>query len=71
MTSENRPNGNNGRTVPATCQTHQGSKGFCNLRLTKVNSEIVLDPHVAGCCVISLEEDEARTVRDTLIEWLG
>lgn len=69
--SENQQTGNNGRTVPATCQTHRGCKGFCNLRLTKVDGEIVFDPHVAGCCVISLDENEARTVRDTLTEWLG
>lgn len=71
MTIDNQPTGNNKRTVAATCQTHHGCKGFCNLRLTKVNGEIVLDPHVAGCCVISLDEVEARAVRDTLTEWLG
>lgn len=59
------------RTVSATCQIHRGCKGFCNLRLTKVGGEIVLDPHVTGCCVIRFDETEARTVRDTLTEWLG
>ena len=44
--------------------------GFCNLRLTKVGDSIVLDPHVADCCVIELDQDQARAVRDTLIEWL-
>ncbi len=70
MTTNNQPTGNN-RTVAATCRTHRGCKGFCNLRLTKGNGEIVLNPHVAGCCVISLDEIEARVVRDTLTEWLG
>lgn len=69
MTIGNQPSDKNQRTVPATCRTHRGCKGFCNLRLAKVNGEIVLDPHVAGCCVISLDETEARTVRDTLTEW--
>lgn len=59
------------RTVAATCQTHRGCKGFCNLRLTKVGGEIVLDPHVTGCCVLRFDEIEARAVRDTLTEWLG
>jgi hypothetical protein len=39
--------------------------------MAKVNGEIVFDPHVTGCCVISLDETEARAVRDTLTEWLG
>ncbi len=71
VTTDNPPTASNSRTVAATCRTHRGCKGFCNLRLAKVNGEIVLDPHVSGCCVISLDENEARTVRDTLTEWLG
>jgi hypothetical protein len=45
--------------------------GFCNLRLTKINDRIELDPHVADCCVIVLDEEQATAVRDTLTEWLG
>jgi hypothetical protein len=45
--------------------------GFCNLRVMKVNDGIVFDPHVAGVCVISLEENEAKALRDTLTKWLG
>jgi hypothetical protein len=59
------------RTIPSTCRTHGGPMGFCNLRLTKVGGNIVLDPHVAGCCVIELDEDQATAVRNTLTEWLG
>ncbi|MGH3798731.1 MAG: hypothetical protein ACRDTD_01095 [Pseudonocardiaceae bacterium] len=29
-----------------------GSRGFCNLRLAKVDGGIGLDPHVTGACVI-------------------
>ncbi|MGH3770464.1 MAG: hypothetical protein ACRDRW_03545 [Pseudonocardiaceae bacterium] len=61
----------NSRTIPSTCQTHRGPTGFCNLQLRKVDGTIVLDPHVAGCCVIVLDEDEATAVRNTLTEWLG
>ncbi|MGH4007735.1 MAG: recombinase family protein [Pseudonocardiaceae bacterium] len=32
------------RTTPTTCQIH-GARGFCNLRVSKVNGEIVLNPH--------------------------
>ena len=71
VTADNHPTGKNDHTVPATCQTHRGCRGFCNLRMTKVNGEIVLDPHVAGCCVINFDENQATTVRDTLTEWLG
>ncbi len=59
------------RTIPATCQTHHGCRGFCNLRMSKINGEIVLDPHVDGGCVIALDENGALAMRDTLTEWLG
>lgn len=58
------------RTISSTCQIH-GARGFCNLRLTKVGSDIVLNPHVDGSCVITLDEDGAVAMRDLLIEWLG
>ena len=64
------PRGGPDRTIAATCQIH-GSRGFCNLRLTKVDSEIVLDPHVAGSCVITLDETAATALFDLLGEWLG
>lgn len=31
---------------------------------------IVLDPHVDGCCVITLNEVAARALYDVLREWL-
>ena len=64
------PRGGKDRPIVATCQIH-GSRGFCNLRLTKVDSEIVLDPHVAGSCVITLDETAATALFDLLGEWLG
>jgi hypothetical protein len=57
-------------TIPITCQIH-GARGFCNLRVSKVNGEIVLDPHVAGSCVLSLDEAAATQLFDILGEWLG
>lgn len=65
------PEPRNRRTIPSTCRTHGGPRELCNLRLTKVGDSIVLDPHVTDCCVIELDQDQARTVRNTLTEWLG
>jgi hypothetical protein len=55
------------RTIPITCQIH-GSRGFCNLRVSKVNGEIVLNPHVAGSCVLSFDEAAATQLFDILGE---
>ena len=54
------------RTIVATCQIH-GARGFCNLRVTKAGDGIVLNPHVAGSCVITLDEAGAAALRDLLI----
>ena len=39
--------------------------------MTKVGDRIVLDPHEAGVCVITLDEDGAAALRNVLIEWPG
>ncbi|MDQ3764716.1 MAG: hypothetical protein M3460_25250 [Actinomycetota bacterium] len=59
------------RTIPATCRTHRGCRGYCNLRVSKINDEVVLDPHVDGSCVITLDKTGALAMRDTLTEWLS
>ncbi len=59
-----------GRTISTTCQTH-GSRGFCNLRVTKVDGDIVLNPHLGDSCVIRLDEVAATQLFDLLGEWLG
>jgi hypothetical protein len=53
-----------------TCQAH-GSTGFTNLLVTKENEIIVLNPHVANCCVLRLDEQAARALLGILVEWLG
>jgi hypothetical protein len=59
------------RTIPVTCTTHGGGKNFCNLLMTKESDgTIVLDPHVANCCVLRLDYAAATAVFDTLGEWL-
>lgn len=62
----------NRRTIPVTCTTHPGGTNFCNLLMLKEgDGTIVLDPHVAGCCVLRLDEKAATTIFETLGEWLG
>jgi hypothetical protein len=53
-----------------SCQAH-GSTGFTNLQVTKENGTIVLNPHVANCCVLRLDEHAARALLGILAEWLG
>jgi hypothetical protein len=39
--------------------------------VTKINGEIVLNPHVDGSCVLRLDEAAATQIFDILGEWLG
>lgn len=59
------------RTIHASCALHRGPAGFANLRVSKLDGMIELDPHVAGGCVILLDEDGARVLSEALVEWLG
>jgi hypothetical protein len=59
------------KTIFATCELHRGPIGFTNLLVSTRNGTIVLDPHVDGSCVISLDQDGATELCDTLTEWLG
>lgn len=58
-------------TIPVTCTAHSSGTGFCNLRVSKTNGDIVLDPHVAGGCVIIFDEVAATALFDLLGQWLG
>jgi hypothetical protein len=58
------------RVVMTTCQAH-GAAGFTNLLVTREDGIIVLNPHVANCCVLRLDEQAATTLHDILTEWLG
>ncbi len=59
------------RVIHATCSVHGGARSYTNLVVCKENSEIELNPHVDGSCVITLDEQEATALRDALTEWLG
>jgi hypothetical protein len=59
------------RVIHTTCAIHAGSRGFCNLVMTKEDDDIVLNPHTTGACVLILDEAEATAMRDALSEWLG
>ncbi|MFY9808914.1 MAG: hypothetical protein WAK86_16865 [Pseudonocardiaceae bacterium] len=58
------------RVVMTTCQAHAAT-GFTNLLVTKKDGIIVLNPHLANCCVLRLDEQAATALRDILVEWLG
>ena len=57
------------RVIRTTCQTH-GTAGFTNLLVTKEDGVIVLNPHLADCCVLRLDDQAARTLFSILEEWL-
>ncbi|MGB6163442.1 MAG: hypothetical protein WBF75_12890 [Pseudonocardiaceae bacterium] len=65
------PNKRRRKAIPATCWTHRGPLGFANLLVSMQGGMIVLDPHVTGECVIALDEDGGKTLRNILTEWLG
>ncbi|MDQ4009881.1 MAG: hypothetical protein M3228_04125 [Actinomycetota bacterium] len=64
-------NGNNRRTIHASCALHRGPAGFANLVVTKLDGTIELDPHVDRSCVLTLDEEGARVLCEALQEWLG
>jgi hypothetical protein len=53
-----------------TCQAH-GAAGFTNLLVTKEDAAIVLNPNLANCCVLRLDEQAATNLHNVLGEWLG
>ena len=59
------------RAIPAAYQVDEGCREFCALRVSKTKGEIMLDPYIAGACVVSLEESGALAMRNTLTEWLA
>jgi hypothetical protein len=69
LTSEGQPARR--KAIPATCALHRGPVGFANLMVSVSNGKVVLDPHVTGSCVITLDEAGACVLRDLLTEWLG
>ena len=62
--------GSNRRVLMTTCQAH-GAAGFTNLLVTKENGFIVLNPHLANCCVLRLDEQTAKTLHGIFGEWLS
>jgi hypothetical protein len=68
---QDAPAGNTHRTIPTTCKTHRGCTGFCNLRVTRIEEGIELDPHVTGACVIALGQTAVTALFDLLGQWLG
>ncbi len=67
----NRPSTGLRKAIPATCGLHRGPMGFANLMVSLQGRSVVLDPHVTGECLITIDEDGAKVLRDLLTEWLG
>jgi hypothetical protein len=67
----NGPNKRRRKGIPASCGLHRGPVGFANLMVSTQGGSIVFDPHVTGACVITLDEDGAKTLLYLLTEWLG
>ncbi|PZS37875.1 MAG: hypothetical protein DLM62_16905 [Pseudonocardiales bacterium] len=53
-----------------SCSVHGGPRGFVNLVVSKRDGEIELNPHVDGCCLLTLDETAATALFDQLGEWL-
>jgi hypothetical protein len=66
-----RPSNRFRKGIPATCALHRGPMGFANLMISKQGESFVLDPHVTGECLITLNENSAKELRDIVTEWLG
>lgn len=58
------------REIPATYSLHRGPVGVTHLLVSVQGRSIVLDPQVTGACVMSLEAEDANTLRNMLTEWL-
>lgn len=68
--TESSERGRHRRVVMTTCEAHAAA-GFTNLLVTKEDGIIVLNPHIANCCVLRLDEHAATALLDILAEWLG
>jgi hypothetical protein len=68
------------KEIPATCQLDQGPVEIANLAVSKYEFAdlavskntrvIVFDPHVPGACIMSVDDEGARKLRDMLTAWL-
>ncbi len=67
----NRPSTGLRKAIPATCALHRGPIGFANLMVSKQGDSVVFDPHVTGECLITIDEESAKALRDLLTNWLG
>jgi hypothetical protein len=65
-----RPNPHR-RVIHATCSTHGGGTGFTNLVVSKRDGVIKFRSARNGQCLLTLDEDRARTLHQALAQWLG
>ena len=69
--SGGHPTNHRRKAIPAACALEGGPVEQVNLMVSKRHGTIVLDPQIAGSCVISLDEQGATTLGDLLSVWLG
>lgn len=65
------PNKDRRKAIPATCGLERGPVSVTNLMVSVQGGSIVLDPQVAGACVMSLDEEGVKLLRNILSVWLG
>lgn len=61
----------NRRAIGVTCALHQGPRNFANLVVEKQGAEIVSGRHLAGACVMILDEGAARILSGIPGTWPG
>jgi hypothetical protein len=67
---ENSARRNQRLVIMTTCEAH-GAAGFTNLLVTKEDGLIVLNPHLANCCVLRMNKQAAWALHGILGDWLG
>ena len=65
------PNKYRRKAIPASCAMHRGPIGFANLLVSMQGGSLVFDPHVTGACVIAIDKDGIKKLRNILTEWVG
>ena len=71
LDSGGHPTNHRRKAIPETCALERGPVEDVNLMVSKRDGTIVIDPQIAGSCVISLDEEGATTLGDLLSVWLG
>jgi hypothetical protein len=69
-TGQGQGSGYRHKAINGWCALHGGVRGFSNIVIRKVEDGIELDPHAVGACVLAIDEENTRTMVETVAEWL-